>query len=73
VEFRTKANTTATDRANVETAVLEWIERYLQIEHILELDSAEWKSPLSSPQKLGAIEDAEGPGARGAREVEAWD
>jgi transcriptional regulator with XRE-family HTH domain len=36
VEFRTKANTTARDRANVETEVLEWIERYLQIESILE-------------------------------------
>ena len=31
VEFRTKANTTARDRANVETEVLEWVERYLQI------------------------------------------
>src|SRR5436305_2867433 len=40
VEFRTKANTTARDRAHVETEVLEWIERYLQIELILELDSA---------------------------------
>src|SRR2546426_12374702 len=32
VEFRTKANTSARDRAQVETEVLEWIERYLQIE-----------------------------------------
>ena len=72
VEFRTKANTTATYRAGVETAVLESIERYLQIEHILELDSAEWKSPLTSPQKLGAIEDTEGL-ARAVRESEAWD
>jgi len=35
VEFRTKANTTGADRAGVETEVLEWIERYLQIEHVL--------------------------------------
>ena len=69
VEFRTKANTTASDRANVETEVLEWIERYLQIELILELDSAEWKSPLSTPRNLGAIGDAE----ELAREVrEKW-
>ncbi|MGH8497904.1 MAG: helix-turn-helix domain-containing protein, partial [Methylococcales bacterium] len=36
VDFRTKANTTAKDRAHVETEVIEWIERYLQIESILE-------------------------------------
>jgi Zn-dependent peptidase ImmA (M78 family) len=60
VEFRTKANTSASDRAAVETEVLEWIERYLQIEHILALDSAEWKPPFVSPKKLRSIEDAEG-------------
>lgn len=59
VEFRTKANTTAGDRAAVETEVLEWIERYLQIEHILDLDSAEWKPPFASPRKLRTIDDAE--------------
>src|SRR5271154_6488787 len=52
VEFRTKANTTAKDRAQVETEVLEWIERYLQIELILELDSAKWQCPVSSPKHL---------------------
>ena len=59
VEFRTQANTSAADRAAVETEVLEWIERYLQVEHILALDSAEWKPPFASPKKLRAIEDAE--------------
>src|SRR5712692_8612268 len=59
VEFRTKANTTAKDRAHVETEVLEWIERYLQIELILDLDSAEWQCPLEKPKKLGGISDAE--------------
>lgn len=59
VEFRTKANTTAADRATVETELLEWIERYIQIEHILDLDSAEWKPPFPSPRMLMAIEDAE--------------
>ena len=59
VDFRTKANTTAQDRAQVETEVIEWIERYLQIERVLELDSAEWKNPLASPENLQAIEDAE--------------
>lgn len=59
VEFRTKASTTAADRATVETEVLEWIERYLQIEHILDLDSAEWKPPFATLRKLQRIEDAE--------------
>lgn len=59
VEFRTKANTTSSDRAVVETEVLEWIERYLQIEHVLELDSAEWKSPFACLKVLNAPADAE--------------
>ena len=59
VEFRTKANTTARDRAHVETAVLEWIERYLQIEMILNMDSAEWHCPVPCPVALTDIEQAE--------------
>jgi Zn-dependent peptidase ImmA (M78 family)/DNA-binding XRE family transcriptional regulator len=60
VEFRTKSTTTGRDRAHVETEVLEWIERYLQIELILELDSATWQSPFPHLRQLRAIEDAEG-------------
>jgi Zn-dependent peptidase ImmA (M78 family) len=52
VEFRTAAATTARDRAHVETEVLEWIERYLQIELILELDSAQWHCPVTEVRKL---------------------
>lgn len=59
VEFRTKANTSARDRAQVETEVLEWIERYLQVERVLELDSAHWKCPVVRPRKLGDAGDAE--------------
>jgi len=58
VDFRTKANTSARDRAHVETAVIEWIERYLQIERVLELDSAEWEAPVP-PRMLRAAEEAE--------------
>ena len=47
MEFRTKANTSGRDRAQVETEVLEWIERYLQVEQVLELDSAEWQCPVA--------------------------
>jgi len=59
VEFRTKANTSARDRAQVETEVLEWIERYLQVEQVLELDSAQWHCPVARPRKLGNPGDAE--------------
>jgi len=59
VEFRTKASTSARDRAHVETEVLEWIERYLQIEMILDLDSAEWQSPVASLRQLRQIGEAE--------------
>lgn len=59
LDFRTKANTSAKDRAHVETEVMEWIERYIQIERILELDSAEWEMPLPYQNSLTAIEEAE--------------
>jgi len=59
VEFRTKANTTARDRAQVETEVLEWIERYLQIELILDLDSAKWQCPITHLRQLYKVNDAE--------------
>src|SRR5437016_5119223 len=59
VEFRTKSNTSARDRAHVESEVLEWIERYLQIELILELDSAQWHCPVAEPRKLHDAGEAE--------------
>lgn len=59
VEFRTKANTSGRDRAQVETEVLEWIERYLQVERVLELDSAHWQCPVARLRKLGNPGDAE--------------
>ena len=59
VEFRTKTNTSARDRAKVETAVLESVERYLQIERILELDSAAWSRPDSMPVSIAKAEQAE--------------
>jgi Zn-dependent peptidase ImmA (M78 family)/DNA-binding XRE family transcriptional regulator len=59
VEFRKKASASAKDRAHVETLVLEWIERYLQIETVLELNSAQWHRPVARPRKLARIADAE--------------
>ena len=46
LEFLTKANTSQRDRALVETEVLDWIERYLQVELVLELDGADCQCPL---------------------------
>lgn len=59
VEFRTKASTTKRDRAKVETDVLEAVERYLQIEQILELQSAEWNCPKHFPRHVSKPEQAE--------------
>ena len=59
VEFRTKASTSARNRAHVETEVLEWIERYLQLEAALDMDSAQWQWPFDRPRKLRRAEDAE--------------
>ena len=58
IEFRKKSSTSALERATVEAAVLEHVERYLLIEEILELDSASWKAPFS-PQPVRNIADAE--------------
>lgn len=69
VEFRTKANTAAKDRARVETEVIEWVERYLQIEEILELDSAAWSCPDEMPCDVSSAEDAE---KLGDKLREAW-
>jgi len=59
VKFRAKANTTMRERAHVETEVLEWIERYLQIELVLDLDSTKWQCPVAHLRQLYKIDDAE--------------
>ncbi len=59
VDFRSKANTTLKDRSRVETEVIEWIERYIQIEQILELDGTNWEAPIVEPRAISTIEEAE--------------
>jgi Zn-dependent peptidase ImmA (M78 family)/transcriptional regulator with XRE-family HTH domain len=59
VDFRTKANTSAKDRARVETEALEWVDRYLQVENILDIDGSRWSSPIRHPKKISTIEEAE--------------
>src|SRR5262245_40587614 len=58
VEFRKKSGTSAKDRARVEAAVIEHVERYLTIEEILDLASAEWHRPFAKVP-LTQLEDAE--------------
>lgn len=59
VDFRTKSNTSAKDRARVETEAIEWVDRYLQIESILEIDGSRWSSPVRAPKKINSIDEAE--------------
>lgn len=59
VEFRKSSGTTVRDRSRVEAAVIDRLERYLSVEDILELDSAEWKAPTFGQKTLEQIEDAE--------------
>jgi Zn-dependent peptidase ImmA (M78 family)/transcriptional regulator with XRE-family HTH domain len=59
VDFRAGSSTTQKDRARVETEVIEWAERYLQIEEILSLDGSQWKKPFDQPIAIHSIEEAE--------------
>lgn len=60
VDFRKKANTSEKDRARVEAEVLQHIERYLQVEQILGLDSRSWRNPLrANGYTLKNLEEAE--------------
>lgn len=69
VDFRTRSNTTAKDRAYVETEVIEWVERYIEIEEILEMQSTEWHKPFDRVA-IKSVEEAEEVADR-LREV--WD
>lgn len=59
VEFRKKSGTSAKDRARVEATVIEHVERYLTIEEMLDLDSAEWHRPVAKV-RLAQVKDVEG-------------
>lgn len=66
LEFRKKSGTSAQERAIVEAAVLEHVERYLMIEEILDLDSAQWKAPFK-PKAVRSFEEAEAIAAEARR------
>lgn len=58
-EFRKLSGTSARDRARVEAAVIDSLQRYLAIEEILELDSGAWRAPQFGNRFLGREEDGE--------------
>ena len=58
-EFRKLSGTSARDRARVEAAVIDGLQRYLAIEEILELDSDAWRVPWSGNKFLGREVDGE--------------
>ena len=54
IEFRAMPNASQRARSKLEVEVLSWLDRYLQIEAILELDAPEWRFPLeTSPVRIG--------------------
>ena len=57
-EFRKLSGTSARDRARVEAAVIDVLQRYLAIEEILELDNA-WRIPRFGNRFLGREDDGE--------------
>ena len=70
VEFRKKQITSKKDQAQVEARALHVIERYLTIEEILGLPSAQWDRPREAPYPVRELADAD-LAARSVREN--WD
>ena len=58
-EFRKLSGTTVRDRARVEAAVIDGLQRHLAIEEILELDSGAWKAPRFGNRFMGREDDGD--------------
>ncbi len=59
VEFRKKAATKARDQAMVEAAVLDCVDRYLQVEQLLGVEPGDWDRPPNAPYTASDMDDAE--------------
>ena len=59
VEFRKLASTRARERAAVEGEVLDRVDRYLQVEEILGIDTTRREGPYGGPYRVDSVEDAE--------------
>ena len=61
VEFRRLASTRVRERATVEAKVLDHVDRYLQVEELLGIDSGRQDKPDSAPFSIHTVDDAERP------------
>lgn len=59
VEFRKTAATRAQERAMVEAAVMDSLDRYLLVEDLLEIGSHVWDKPEGAPFNVSDLDDAE--------------
>jgi Zn-dependent peptidase ImmA (M78 family)/DNA-binding XRE family transcriptional regulator len=59
IEFRKKKITQKREEAQVEAATLDLIERYLEVEEILQVPSREWNKPREGPHPVSNATDAE--------------
>lgn len=59
LKFRKQFNASSKERARVEVVVLDWLQRYLVIEKILELSGDEWSPPKLKNRYLGEESDSE--------------
>ena len=59
VEFRKLASTRARERAAVEGEVLDHVDRYLQVEEILGIDTTRREGPDKAACRVNSVEDAE--------------
>ena len=64
VEFRKLASTRVKERAKVEATVLDHVDRYLQVEELLDIASGTWEMPDGGPYPAGNVEGGEPPAAK---------
>lgn len=69
VEFRRQSALPTRQRALVEAAVLEHLDRYLQVEGLLNLLDLPWQAPAGAPYAVAGLADAE---LAARRTREAW-
>lgn len=60
LSFRKRAASRQKDLAAVEASVLDHIERYLQIEEILDMSASRWDRPRGCPYRVKNMEEVEG-------------
>jgi Zn-dependent peptidase ImmA (M78 family)/DNA-binding XRE family transcriptional regulator len=70
VEFRKRVSAGVKDRAMVEAAVIDHVDRYLQVEEVLGIASAQWSEPDGAPYEVCTLDEAE-VAAEAVRD--AWD